>query len=85
MTDPPKPRDAVLVRSWLERRLEASRLDQARADQRGYENRDDFGKAAAQEWSCRALMRRRTTTRHRCCKPAMICPLRTCAVRFVGV
>ena len=43
MTDPSKPREAVLVRSWLERRFEAARLDQATADRRGYETRDDFG------------------------------------------
>lgn len=55
MTDPSKPWDAALVRRWLERRFEASRLDQAAADRRGYEARDDFDKAAAEEWSCRAL------------------------------
>lgn len=55
MTDPSKPWDAALVRKWLERRLEASRLDQAAADRRGYEARDDFDKAAAEEWACRAL------------------------------
>lgn len=32
-----------------------SRLDQAAADRRGYEARDDFDKAAAEEWACRAL------------------------------
>jgi hypothetical protein len=55
MTNPSKPWDAALVRQWLERRFEASRLDQAVADRRGYEARDDFDKAAAEEWSCRAL------------------------------
>ena len=55
MTNPSKPWDEALVRNWLERRLEASRLDQAAADRRGYEARDDFDKAAAEEWSCRAL------------------------------
>jgi hypothetical protein len=47
--------DAALVRNWLERRLEASRLDQAAADRRGYDARDDFDNAAAEEWVCRAL------------------------------
>jgi hypothetical protein len=55
ITTPSKPWDAALVRRWLERRFEASRLDQAAADRRGYEARDDFDKAAAKEWSCRAL------------------------------
>ena len=55
MTDPLKPWDAALVRQWLERRLEASRLNQAAADRRGYEARDDFDRAAAEEWVCRAL------------------------------
>ena len=43
------------MRNWLERRYEASRLDQAAADRRGYDARDDFDKAAAEEWVCRAL------------------------------
>jgi hypothetical protein len=55
MTNPLKPWDAALVRKWLERRCEASRLDQAAADRRGYEARDDFDKAVAEEWVCRAL------------------------------
>ena len=55
MTDPSKPWDGELVRTWLERRLEASRLDQAAADRRGYEARDEFDKAAAEEWVCREL------------------------------
>jgi hypothetical protein len=55
MTDMSKPWDAALVRRWLECRFEASRLDQAAADRRGYEARDDFDKAASEEWSCRAL------------------------------
>ena len=48
--------DGEQVRRWLERRLEASRLDQAAADRRGYEARDDYDKAAAEEWVCRALI-----------------------------
>jgi hypothetical protein len=55
MGDPPKAWDGDRVRKWLERRLEASRLDQAAADRRGYEARDDYDKAAAEEWVCRAL------------------------------
>lgn len=55
MKIPVKPWDAALVRKWLERRYEASRLDQAAADRRGYEARDDYDKAAAEEWACRAL------------------------------
>jgi len=55
MTNPSKPWDGELVRKWLERRFEASRLDQAAADRRGYEARDDYDKAAAEEWACREL------------------------------
>ncbi|KQN26852.1 hypothetical protein ASE86_04965 [Sphingomonas sp. Leaf33] len=44
-----------MVRTWLERRHAAARLDQAAADRRGYEARDDFDKAAAEEWVCRTL------------------------------
>lgn len=55
MTEAPKPWDGEQVRKWLERRLAASRLDQAAADRRGYEARDDYDLAAAEEWVCRAL------------------------------
>lgn len=55
MTEPPKPWDGEQVRKWLERRFAASRLDQAAADRRGYEARDDYDKAAAEEWVCRML------------------------------
>lgn len=47
--------DAERVRHWLERRCAASKLDQAAADRRGYEAQDDYDKAAAEEWVCRAL------------------------------
>lgn len=47
--------DSELVRTWLECRIEAARLDQAAADMRGYEARDDYDKAAAEEWVCRTL------------------------------
>jgi hypothetical protein len=50
-----KPWDGELVRTWLERRFEAARLDQAAADRRGYEARDEFDQAAAEEWVCRTL------------------------------
>lgn len=55
MTDMPKAWDAALVRNWLARRHAAARIDQAAADRRGYDARDDFDKAAAEEWVCRAL------------------------------
>ncbi|MDB5711810.1 MAG: hypothetical protein JWL96_3880 [Sphingomonas bacterium] len=55
MNNPSKPWDGELVRKWLERRLAASKLDQAAADRRGYEAQDEADKAAAEEWVCRAL------------------------------
>lgn len=55
MTQPPKPWNGEQVRKWLDRRFEASRLDQAAADRRGYDAQDDYDKAAAEEWVCRAL------------------------------
>lgn len=55
MTIASKAWDGEQVRKWLERRFEASRLDQAAADRRGYEAQDDYDKAAAEEWVCRAL------------------------------
>jgi len=56
MSNPSKPWDGDLVRKWLERRLAASKLDQAAADRRGYEARDEYDMAAAEEWVCRALL-----------------------------
>ena len=56
MTSPAKPWDPALVRIWIERRLAASRLDQAAADRRGYDHRDDYDQAAAEEYACRALI-----------------------------
>jgi hypothetical protein len=47
--------DGQRVRTWLDRRLSAARLDQAAADRQGYAARDDYDKAAAEEWVCRAL------------------------------
>ncbi|MEP9358067.1 hypothetical protein [Sphingomonas sp. KR3-1] len=55
MSDPAKAWDGAQVRKWLERRLEAAKLDQAAADRRGYEARDEYDQAAAEEWVCRAL------------------------------
>lgn len=55
MTTPPKPWNGELVRKWLDRRLDASRLDQAAADRRGYEAQGEYDEAAAEEWVCRAL------------------------------
>lgn len=55
MSDPSKPWDATLVRTWLARRLAAAKLDQAAADRAGYAAQDDYDKAAAEEWVCRAL------------------------------
>lgn len=55
MNNPVSAWDGELVRKWLERRLAAAKLDQAAADRRGYEARDDYDKAAAEEWVCHAL------------------------------
>lgn len=55
MSNPSTAWHGELVRKWLERRFEASKLDQAAADRRGYEARDEYDKAAAEEWVCRAL------------------------------
>jgi hypothetical protein len=55
MSDPSKAWGEEVVRKWLERRFAASKLDQAAADRRGYEAQDDYDKAAAEEWVCRAL------------------------------
>lgn len=55
MNNPAKTWDGEQVRKWLERRFDASKLDQAAADRRGYEAQDDYDKAAAEEWVCRTL------------------------------
>lgn len=49
--------DGARVRTWLERRQAAARLDQAAADRRGYQAADEYDKAAAEEWVCGALLR----------------------------
>ncbi|MBB5715575.1 hypothetical protein [Sphingomonas aerophila] len=61
MSEAPEAWDSQQVRIWLESRLAAARLDQAAADKRGYEARDDYDKAAAEEWVCRTLMAGRRT------------------------
>ena len=55
MNNPSMAWDGEQVRKWLERRFAASKLDQAAADRRGYEAQDEYDKAAAEEWVCRAL------------------------------
>lgn len=55
MSSPSKAWDGELVRTWLDRRLAASKLDQAAADRCGYEAQDDYDRAAAEELVCRAL------------------------------
>jgi len=50
-----EPWDGGRVRTWLDRRLDAAKLDQAAADRRGYAAQDDYDKAAAEEWVCRTL------------------------------
>lgn len=55
MSNPPKAWNAALVRTWLDRRAAAARLDQAAADRRGYAAQDDYDMAAAEEWVCNAL------------------------------
>jgi hypothetical protein len=55
MSETSKPWDGDLVRTWLESRLQAARIEQATADKRGYEAQDDYDKAAAEEWVCRTL------------------------------
>ena len=55
MSDPSTVWAGAQVRKWLERRLAAAKLDQAAADRAGYAARDDYDKAAAEEWVCRTL------------------------------
>jgi hypothetical protein len=55
MNDLSKAWDGVLVRKWLESRVEAARLDQAIADKQGYSAQADYDKAAAEEWVCQGL------------------------------
>jgi len=55
MTDDARTWDGERVRTWLESRCNAARLEQASADRRGYAAEDDYDKAAAEEWACRRL------------------------------
>ena len=55
MSDPSTVWAGEQVRKWLDRRLAAAKLDQAAADRAGYASRDDYDKAAAEEWACRTL------------------------------
>jgi len=55
MSNPTKMWDGDQVRNWLTRRVAAAKLDEATADRRGYEARDDYDKAAAEEWVCSKL------------------------------
>ena len=56
MSEASPPWDGQRVRVWLESRVAAAKLDQAAADRQGYEARDDYDKAAAEEWVSRALL-----------------------------
>lgn len=47
--------DGAMVCAWLERRIAAARADQVAADRKGYTANDDYDKAAAEEWACRAV------------------------------
>ncbi|MEG3181996.1 hypothetical protein [Sphingomonas sp. LT1P40] len=49
--------DGAVVRTWLESRFAASRTDQDRADRLGRAHEDDYDKALAEEFVCRAVMR----------------------------
>lgn len=61
MNNPSKAWDGEQVRKWLDCRFDASRLDQAAADRRGYDAQDEYDKAAAEEWVCRALKSSQST------------------------
>ena len=55
MSETSKAWDGERVRKWLESRLHAAKLEQAAADKQGHAARDDYDKAAAEEWVCRTL------------------------------
>lgn len=54
--------DGAAVRAWLDSRIVAARADQATAERRGREGRDDCDMAAAQEMICTALRRDATVS-----------------------
>lgn len=56
MADQSSTWDEVMVRKWMDSRVQSSRLDQAIADRRGYEARDEYDKAAAEDWACGMLL-----------------------------
>ena len=49
MSEPIDSWDGGRVRTWLDRRIEASLAEQARADRNGRGHEDDYDKAAAEE------------------------------------
>lgn len=53
-SDAAKAWDEALVPKWLEKRLEAAEHDQAAADKRGYEARDECDQAEAEGWVCQS-------------------------------
>jgi len=55
MGDTAKGWEGEMVCAWLERRIAAARVDQIAADRKGYSAHDDYDKAAAEEWACRAV------------------------------
>ena len=54
MTEQMAEWDGEIVRAWLDRRFAASQRDQDWADRHGRDREDDYDKAAAEEWVCRA-------------------------------
>lgn len=47
--------NSEVVRTWLDSRVQAARLEQVVADKRGYSAQDEYDKAAAEEWVCQTL------------------------------
>lgn len=62
MSEDAKEWDGEIVRKWLESRFDASQNEQARADRHGRGHEDDYDKAAAEEWVCRATRNDDATT-----------------------
>ncbi len=61
MSEPLKPWDGAIVRTWLESRIAAARADQVAAERYGRERQDDCDKAAADEMVCGAVKRETVT------------------------
>lgn len=55
MTEPAAPWDGAVVRTWLDSRIAAARLDQVAAERAGRSAQDDCDKASAEEMVCAAL------------------------------